>query len=304
MILAVVMAVVAAACGGDSPGAGDAAVGDPEAIERLEADSTTTTGVGAPPSGQSGTQSRQTVPRRGPTAAAPAGGAEADGGAAEDAVDRVYAASRRGNGDFAGPLLRPAPKGARRIVFQLMVQSGKGPAQSTVDHVVSTLRRVSGKTVEVRTVALPAGPNEWSVAELHSYADRYSQTKSSVDAAVLNVLFVAGSFEQGENVLGAASRADVVTMFPDQYRNLGAGLSPQSIETSVVMHETGHILGLVGHLVRAERQDPDHPGHSRNKASVMYWAVETDDIISAFVGAPPKELDRDDLMDLELIRNG
>jgi len=221
-----------------------------------------------------------------------------------DIGDPVYGASRKAVGGFAPALLQPAPKGAKKIVYQLLVQSGKGPAAGTVDHVVEMLRRVGGKTVEVPDpIALPGGPSAWTTADLHVYADRYAPAKSSRDAAVLRVLFVSGQHKESGSILGVATRADVLTMFPDRYRNLGSGLNPASIETAVIMHETGHILSLVGMQVRPERQDKAHPGHSPNKQSVMYWAVETSDVINAFVGAPPKEFDREDLADLELIQN-
>lgn len=301
--LAVVMAVMVGACGGGGGGddGGDNAAGGQYGSDLL-AEQSTTTLPGAAPSGQSGTQTPQTIIKKRAGSSASAGTDSGDSGGGDSGVDPIYAASRKANGEFAPALLQPAPKGAKRIVYQLMVQSGKGPAAGTVDHVVEMLRRVSGKTVDVQTVELPAGPSEWSSTELHAYADKYSKTKSSREVAVLNVLFVKGRHKDSESILGVASRGDVLTMFPDQYRNLGAGLSPQGIETSVIMHETGHILGLVGRLVRPERQDKAHPGHSPNKGSVMYWAVETDDIISAFVGAPPKEFDREDLADLELIK--
>ena len=300
LVLAVALAT-AAACGGGSGGGGsDEAADGKYGSELLDEQVTTTLAPGS--TVKPGAQTPETIIRKKQSGA---GGSAGASGSAEtpSGEDPVYVASRKANGAFAGPLLRPAPKGAKKIVYQLMVQSGKDPAPASVDHVVGMLRRVSGKTVEVTKVDLPGGQEQWTEAQLHTYADRFTKQKSSVDAAVLNVLFVRGRNAKSESILGVASRADVLTMYPDQYRNLGAGLNPQAIETAVLMHETGHILSLVGSEVRPERQDKDHPGHSTNKASVMYWAVETDDIISAFVGAPPKEFDREDLADLEMIRN-
>ena len=300
-VVLLVMATVAAACGSEGvvPTSAD------EGTDPARADQPVATGGGDPvPSGQSGTRTQATVLRTRPPAPAGREGGADPGGGNGAVTDPVYAASRRGPGDLARPMLRPAPAGARKIVYQLMVQSGMTPASSSVDHVVAVLRQVSGKSVDVQTVALAPGPDVWASRQLNAHADAHARTTSSGDAAVLNVLFVRGRHEQGESILGVASRADVLTMFPDQYRNLGAGLNPQAIETSLLMHETGHLLGLVGHVVRPDRQDPDHPGHSPNKGSVMYWAVETDDIISAFIGAPPKEFDAEDRADLELIRNG
>lgn len=300
-VLVGVMVAVLAACGGAGDRPGGRAGAPAEAGGAGDAVTTTQAGVAT-----------SSAPRSSPTPRAGGSGRTSDGGSpgpadsgvTENAEDPVYALSRRAPGQLAGPLLRPAPKGAKRIVYQRMVQSGKEPDASAIDHVVAILRRVSGKVVEIPPpVVLPAGPDQWSTNELHAYADRYTRQRSSTDAAVLNVLFVGGEHEQSDSILGAATRADVITMFPDRYRNLGFGLNPQAIEVSVLTHEVGHLLSLVGGQIRPERQDKERPGHSRNKESVMYWAVETDDIINAFVGAPPKTFDREDLADLETIRN-
>lgn len=300
----VLLSLLAAACGGGgSDGGGDNAADGEYGSDLLAEQATSSTAQRS--SGQQTPQTSETIIRKKQSSQGGGSASGASGGTTSDGdPDPIYAASRKGNSEFAGPLLKPAPKGAKKIVYQLMVQSGKGPAGATVEQVVNMLRRVSGKTVEVpAAVELPAGPTNWKTSELHSYADRYTKIKSSTEAAVLNVLFVKGQHESSSSILGVASRADVITMFPDRYRNLGAGLNPQAIEEAVIMHETGHILSLVGLEIRPERQDKERPGHSRNKESVMYWAVETDDIINAFVGAPPKTFDREDLADLETIRN-
>ena len=301
-LIVVAVALLAAACGGGGGGETKTAADAEYGSDLLDEQATTTLApkATAPPAGA---QTPQTIIKKRAGSSGSSSGSDSDSGGG-DTSDAIYAASRKANGAFAGPLLRAAPKGAKKIVYQVLVQSGKGPDKATVDHVVEMLRRVSGKTVEVPApIALPGGPAEWTSAELHTYADQYTKVKSSADAAVLNVLFVKGRHKDSASILGVASRADVLTMFPDRYRNLGAGLNPQAIETAVIMHETGHILALVGFQVRPERQDKAHPGHSSNKGSVLYWAVETDDIISAFVGAPPKEFDREDLADLETIKN-
>ena len=297
----VLLMLVPAACGGGGGGGETKTAADGKYGSDLLDEQVTTTLPPRDTAPKAQAQTPQTIIKKRAGSSGSSSGSDSGSG---DGGDAIATASRKATGGFAPALLRPAPKGAKKIVYQLLVQSGKGPAPATVDHVVAMLRRVSGKTVEVpAAIQLPGGPAEWSTAELHTYADQYGKVKSSADAAVLNVLFVKGRHEESASILGVATRADVLTMFPDQYRNLGTGLNPQAIETSVIMHETGHILSLVGFQVRPERQDKAHPGHSSNKESVMYWAVETSDVINAFVGAPPKEFDREDLADLETIQN-
>ena len=72
------------------------------------------------------------------------------------------------------------------------------------------------------------------------------------------------------------------------------------------MHEFGHLLGLVNLVYQSpvDHEDPDHPGHSNNEDSVMYWAVESSDISNIFSGQLPDEFDQDDLDDLAGLKSG
>jgi hypothetical protein len=81
-------------------------------------------------------------------------------------------------------------------------------------------------------------------------------------------------------------------------------ISEGAIEDAVTMHELGHLLGLVDLVLSTGRGDPEHPGHSRNRASVMYWAVESDLVADLLQGGPPRDFDSADLADLATIRNG
>ena len=72
------------------------------------------------------------------------------------------------------------------------------------------------------------------------------------------------------------------------------------------MHEFGHLLGLVNLVYKSpvDHEDKDHPGHSNNEDSVMYWAVESADIGNIITGQLPDEFDNDDLNDLSGILSG
>jgi hypothetical protein len=69
----------------------------------------------------------------------------------------------------------------------------------------------------------------------------------------------------------------------------------------VATHELGHLLGLVDLVLDTGREDPEHPGHSRSRDSVMFWAVESDLIGSLLGGGPPTVFDAADRADLVAI---
>ena len=122
---------------------------------------------------------------------------------------------------------------------------------------------------------------------------------------MLRLLFVGGSFEGNLGVLGAAVRGDVAAVFSDQVdRAAGLLVDPPTVEDAIALHEVGHLLGLVDLVVGSGRGDPEHPGHSRNRDSVMYWAVESDAISQLLSGGIPNQLDADDRAELAAIRGG
>src|SRR5439155_23683339 len=196
-----------------------------------------------------------------------------------------------------------APQPASRLAIDLLAQAGAAPASAIVDHVRSVLGQVTSKPVSVLGPASVAGgARHWTPAELATTADAYAGATQGNGRAVLHLLFVHGTLGDDDSVLGVAVRGDLAAIFVDRVEAAGTVLvSPDSVEDSVTMHETGHLLGLVNLVLHTGRQDPQHPGHSRNPRSVMYWAVESDIVTQVIDGPPPRDFDADDLRDLATI---
>lgn len=51
------------------------------------------------------------------------------------------------------------------------------------------------------------------------------------------------------------------------------------LETTVLLHEMGHLLGLInnGSEMLSDHQDENHHGHCKNKDCLMYYRIGTDD---------------------------
>lgn len=122
---------------------------------------------------------------------------------------------------------------------------------------------------------------------------------------MVRLLLVRGTFGGDEDVLGVALRGDLIALFRDSIASASTPLiSGRSIEDAVLLHEIGHLLGLVDVALDTGRADPEHPGHSKNRDSVMYWAVESGVVTQVLEGGPPKDFDAADLGDLLALRNG
>jgi hypothetical protein len=206
-------------------------------------------------------------------------------------------------GAYARHVLRP--QGSERITVEILAQPGAAPAQSTLDHIARVLRDASGKTVSIPApVALPAGDGTTNDTEIREWSDRYSRTAQTAEQAVLRLLFLTGQFEQTASVLGIAVRGDTAAVFKERVRQTATPpfVTVAQLEPAVTTHELGHLLGLVDLVIDTGRDDPENPGHSRNRGSVMYWAVESDVVSQVLDGPPPKDFDAADRDDLAAIR--
>jgi hypothetical protein len=236
---------------------------------------------------------KDTTPGGGPPATDAGGG----GGAGPTSIDATGPP-----GSFAPGIL--SPSFSSEVVVEIRTQSGAGPQQASLDHLTSVLRSVTGKTVNVvQGAAIDGGAKSWSADDLRSTGD--AGMAQGNGRAVIHLLFVHGSFGGDTGVLGVAARGDVAAIFIDQVKSSSTPLvGSTGIETAVVTHEVGHLMGLVDLYLHTGRQDPDHPGHSTDTQSVMYWAVESNLVADLLQGGPPKDFDSADLADLQTIRNG
>ncbi len=287
-----------------------------------DATSSTAAGSGRPSAGEgSGTGAPSTPTKPGSatgpvptTTTAPGGSAGRPTGAADlpggsDPATTVAARADDGSqgppGAFARTLLRPTA--SRSIVLERLVQPGAGPSATTTTFLADTVRRVAAKDVSTPVAAgLGAGAKDWSADDIRALADREAKVAQGAGGqAVVRLLFLRGSFEGDTSILGVTVRGDVVAVFSDAIDSATTPvITGDDLEEAVVVHELGHVLGLVDLVLSTGRADPDHPGHSKNTRSVMYWAVESSLVSQVLTGPPPRTFDDADQADLAAIRSG
>lgn len=205
-----------------------------------------------------------------------------------------------------GPQLLGSATGSV-LVVELMQQAGAGVRGATIEHARQVLADTSGKEIRVPApVALPGEGRDWTAAEIRNLADDRAQAPQGGGQVVMRLLFLRGTFEGNDGVLGVAVRGDVAAVFTDRVEASGGplfGFNTATVEDAVTMHEIGHLLGLVDLALATGRQDPEHPGHSRNESSVMFWAVESGLLDGVITGGPPTDFDSQDRADLQAIRS-
>jgi hypothetical protein len=201
----------------------------------------------------------------------------------------------------------------RDLVVEVDHAPGRAPSPSAIEHLVSTLREVTRKSqiaVEIAESLPEESGKQWRRNELMRLEETTRDGEHRAPTALMRVLYVAGVSEE-TGVIGQALKGfpPFAVIYRDAFRPpepAGPPLGTDSIERAVLVHEVGHVLGLVNYGVpmQREHEDPEHPHHSRNPDSVMYWSIDLQEGISAILGVGrelPDRFDADDLADLRAV---
>ncbi len=202
------------------------------------------------------------------------------------------------------------------LLIEIDYESGAQPAsealQALEDAANRYLDKPGGIRIESQQMAGKGKGAKWTFDEIRAHEDVVRTSKKAGSEAALHIMYVNGGSssdtDQG-SVLGAAYTGSSIVMFKDNIRNtrnncpLGLGCpSSDRVEHAVMVHELGHILGLVnnGIPMQSNHEDPEHEGHSINERSVMYWKVETGNIFDLLAGGGslPLDFDADDRADM------
>lgn len=126
------------------------------------------------------------------------------------------------------------------------------------------------------------------------------------DSIAIYILFTNG-VHPGNKILGMAYRNTSAVIYGKairKYSRMAGRLTHQELETAVLIHEIGHLLGLVnkGSALRSEHTDSTFLDHCNNKKCLMYHSVETKNLSSILLKGNIPVLDSSCIKDL--IANG
>ena len=198
------------------------------------------------------------------------------------------------------------------MMIEIDYTEGYEPQSQTLSTLKSRIESVcdkpGGVTIKTTQTDFDHG-DSWSADDVREIGRDTRETQPQ-DGSTLrwHLLFPNGSYESN-GVLGVAVDASTAAIFLDDVRDAEPwhGRPPaDAIEKAVTVHEVGHLLGLVNlvYTSPAAHEDSEHPGHSNNDESVMYWAIESGDLSSFVSNDVPDDFDSDDRADLAAIAAG
>lgn len=191
--------------------------------------------------------------------------------------------------------------------LKIEVQSMPGfqPDPSTVNNLVSFLNLVINKPGGITVVYTTAPASGGGVLSLNDIAtiEKNNRTVYTTGTQLgLYFLFTDGSYTQN-NVLGVAYRNTSLCIFGKTIHDNSGAIGQASrvkLESTVMEHESGHIMGLVdlGTAMQTNHKDDAHGNHCNNTSCLMYYATETTDILGFLITGSIPSLDANCRADL------
>jgi hypothetical protein len=168
-----------------------------------------------------------------------------------------------------------------KLLIEIQYMPGYQLQQQTIINLSSFLKTYINKTdIQVIQKEIPeTGADIKSLADIARIEQQCRTTFNTNDQVSVYVL-VTNSFYKTDNVLGAAFRNTSVCMFGKIIQQHYGGMDQSSrvrIESRVLEHEFGHLLGLVdlGSPMQTSHRDAGHGNHCNSATCLMDYGVET-----------------------------
>ncbi len=217
-------------------------------------------------------------------------------------------ANRRSTGSSSEALL--SEKAFTSIQLELQYMPGMEPSQQTVenfkDFLENRLNKPQGITLSVKEI--PSGNKEfYSIDDIVSLENNHRTAyNDDRQIAVWGIFLDAEYSENTENgtVLGVAFRNTSFALFESSiqdFSNRPFSPSRTVLESTVLNHEFGHLMGLVnaGAPLQSNHQDTEHGRHCTDENCLMYWTAETGEgIVDMLTGGNIPSLDNQCIADL------
>lgn len=198
----------------------------------------------------------------------------------------------------------------QELVVEIFYMPGMEPTAQTLDQfedfLQERLNKPQGISLELKEI--PSGNEDtYSIIEITNLEKDIRTQYNKGDKIAVFAVFLdapyAGNTENG-TVLGVAYQNTSFAMFESSVRefsNRPFAPSRYVLESTVLNHEFGHLMGLVnaGTPLQSEHQDVEHGRHCTAENCLMYWTAETGEgLLSTLTGGSIPSLDSACLEDL------
>ena len=215
----------------------------------------------------------------------------------------INSANDKQVGASANDLLSSTTYSTAKIEIQYM--PGYAPDATAINNLVSflnTLINKPGGVTVVQTQIQASGQTVLSLTDIATIEKNNRTVFTSGSQLGVYFLYTDGGYTES-NVLGLAYRnTSMCILGKTIHDNSGAigQASRTKLESTVVEHEMGHILGLVdvGSAMVTNHKDATHGNHCNNSNCLMYYSAETTDVLGFLITGSIPALDANCSADL------
>jgi hypothetical protein len=197
-----------------------------------------------------------------------------------------------------------------KLIVEVQYVNGYQPTSSTISNLNSFLQSLLNKPggIEIKLNSINApGKTMYSLEDIQRI-ERQNRVNSTSGSTLAAYFFMCDGdyFQNTANgkILGIAYGNTSMVIFEKTIRDYSGGITQPSnttLESTVIEHEFGHILGLVNNGTRmiTNHQDVPNGRHCNNNNCLMYYATETSNIVANLLGNNIPVFDANCLADLK-----
>ncbi|NLP57191.1 membrane metalloprotease [Lutibacter sp. B1] len=196
------------------------------------------------------------------------------------------------------------------ILIEVMYVEGFQPQTETLNNLKAFIQERTYKSnviIQQKLLEIPT-QTDYSMGEVKKIEDENRSEFSSGDQLTISALFLNGKSDRDTDdsvILGTAYRNTSFVIFEETIHSFSDNPfepSRKVMESTVILHEFCHLLGLVniGTPLVHEHQDTENGGHCTNEDCLMYYQAENGSRIGQFIsGDKVPQLDAYCIEDLQ-----
>lgn len=215
----------------------------------------------------------------------------------------INPANNKNTGASSKDLLNSTNFNSIKIEIQYM--PGFAPDAATLNNLTSFLNSIVNKPGGISMTQQQissGGKSAYTINDIATIEQKNRTAFNSGSELAIYILLVDGAYND-PSVLGVSYRNTSVCLMGKTIFDNSGGVGQTSrtkLETTVVNHEFGHLLGLVdlGAPMVSNHKDAAHGNHCNVQSCLMYYAAETTDLLGFLITGNIPTLDSQCLADL------
>ena len=196
------------------------------------------------------------------------------------------------------------------LVLEVVYVEGYQPSTAALNNLVSflgqRLNKSGGITVVKRGISSP-GRMTIDVDVIRELEKTNRQKVTDGKQITAFLVFLDAEYSgstTNSKVLGVAYGASSIAVFEKNVQEFTGGINQPpatALETTILGHEFGHVLGLVnnGTNMVSPHQDTGHSAHCSDTECLMYYKAQTNAIAGEILGGGVPQLDANCIADLK-----